>query len=257
MSPLDRFRRATRAMGPFFELGDTWDERLLALRFREIEVGADLFAEKPDLTTLQVLNEQLTSLVQKLPKGGGQRQALGLVPELVAAGHGLCKGGNMVEVAPESTAGASESGKSTVIFIGHGRSAVWRELNDFLNRRLGLHCVEFDRDESAGTWVVGHIHELLRSSAFAFIIMTGEDEVDGLEVRARENVIHELGLCQGHFGLRKAIPLVEEGCSKPTNMDGLKVINFPKGDLLSRSEKIRGVLEREGLLNRNGGSEFI
>lgn len=92
------------------------------------------------------------------------------------------------------------------------------------------------------------LEEMLNGSAFAFLVMTGEDEqVDG-SVRARENVIHEVGLFQGKLGLRRAIVLLEDGCTEFSNIHGLGQIRFPKGHIMARSEEIRRVLEREGLV---------
>ena len=76
--------------------------------------------------------------------------------------------------------------------------------------------------------------------------MTAEDvHADGSR-HARENVIHETGLCQGKLGFERAIILLEEGCEEFSNVAGLNQIRFPNGNLLARSEEIRLVLQREG-----------
>lgn len=67
-------------------------------------------------------------------------------------------------------------------------------------------------------------------------------------MNARLNVVHEAGLFQGRLGFRKAIVLLEEGCEEFSNIHGLSQIRFPKGDISARFEKIREVLEREGLI---------
>jgi hypothetical protein len=46
----------------------------------------------------------------------------------------------------------------------------------------------------------------------------------------------------------RAIVLLENGCERFSNLDGLTTINFPANDLLARSEDIRGVLRREQVL---------
>jgi predicted nucleotide-binding protein len=77
--------------------------------------------------------------------------------------------------------------------------------------------------------------------------MTGEDaHPDGQH--ARENVIHEVGLFQGRLGFERAIVLLEDGCRSFSNIDGLGQIRFPKGDVNAKTEEIRQVLEREGIL---------
>lgn len=134
------------------------------------------------------------------------------------------------------------------IFVGHGRSSVWRDLKDLLQDRLGLICDEFNREPTAGITTIERLEMMLLAADFAFMVMTGEDgHLDG-SVHARENVIHEIGLFQGKLGFKKAIILLEEGCSEFSNIHGLTQIRFPKGDILSKSEEIRRTLEREGIL---------
>jgi predicted nucleotide-binding protein len=89
---------------------------------------------------------------------------------------------------------------------------------------------------------------MLSSAGFAFLVMTGEDMHDDSELHARENVIHEIGLFQGKLGAKRAIILVEEGCSEFSNIRGLTQIRFPKGNISAKFEEIRRVLEREQIL---------
>ncbi|WP_313650668.1 TIR domain-containing protein [Pseudomonas soli] len=136
----------------------------------------------------------------------------------------------------------------TNVFIGHGRSQVWRDLKDFVKDRLGLPYDEFNRVPVAGITNIQRLTQMLDSAAVAFIVMTGEDEqVDG-KIEARTNVIHEVGLFQGRLGFTKAIVLLEEGCQEFSNIQGLGQIRFPKGNITAKFEDIRQVLEREGLI---------
>lgn len=134
------------------------------------------------------------------------------------------------------------------VFIGHGRSAAWRDLKDFLHDRLQLQWDEFDRDPPAGHATKERLEAMLDKAAFAFLVMTSEDEqVDG-KMQARANVIHEAGLFQGRLGFERAIILLEEGCSEFSNIIGLGQIRFQKGGIMAKSEEIRRVLEREKIL---------
>jgi predicted nucleotide-binding protein len=134
------------------------------------------------------------------------------------------------------------------VFIGHGRSNVWKDLKDFISERLHLPYDEFNRQPPAGKSTKERLEELLSQASFAFLIMTAEDEYADRTMHARENVIHEIGLFQGRLGFSKAIVLLEEGCSEFSNIHGLTQIRFPKGDILARSEEIRRILEREDVL---------
>jgi predicted nucleotide-binding protein len=135
------------------------------------------------------------------------------------------------------------------VFIGHGgRSQAWRDLKDLLQERLGLKPDEFNMEPAAGMTTKERLEEMLNSAVFAFLIMTAEDEHSDKTTHARENVIHEVGLFQGRLGFRRAIVLLEEGCSEFSNIQGLTQIRFPKGNIKAVSEDLRRVLEREGLL---------
>ena len=88
---------------------------------------------------------------------------------------------------------------------------------------------------------------MLDSAAIAFLVMTAEDEMADNKLVARQNVIHEAGLFQGRLGFTKAIILLEDGCEEFSNIHGIGQLRFPKNDLSPIFEKVREVLEREGL----------
>ncbi len=138
------------------------------------------------------------------------------------------------------------NGKS--IFIGHGRSNVWLQLEKFLKERLKQTVDEFNRVPTGGISNTERISEMLDNAVFAFLVLTAEDEqVDG-KMQARMNVIHETGLFQGRLGFKKAIILLENGCDEFSNIEGLGQIRFPKDDLTAKSEEIRRVLEDRDII---------
>ncbi|MHB8843944.1 MAG: TIR domain-containing protein [Nitrospirota bacterium] len=138
--------------------------------------------------------------------------------------------------------------KAERIFIGHGHSLLWKDLKDLLQDRLNLSWEEFNREPIAGQSTTERLQTMLGTSCFAFLILTAEDEHADESVHARENVIHEAGLFQGHLGFKKAIVLLEEGCEEFSNIAGLGQIRFPKGNISACFEEIRRVLEREKIL---------
>lgn len=134
------------------------------------------------------------------------------------------------------------------IFIGHGRAHTWRDLKDFLQDRLKLTPDEFNREPTAGLSTKERLEAMLEDAAFAFLVMTAEDELADGKVAARSNVIHEAGLFQGRLGFERAIILLEEGCEEFSNIVGLTQIRFPKGNIKAQFEEVRRVLERERIL---------
>lgn len=134
------------------------------------------------------------------------------------------------------------------IFIGHGRSPLWRELKDFIADRLKLPWDEFNREVVAGHTTSERLQTMMQQAGFALLVMTAEEEGVDAKLHARPNVIHEVGLFQGHLGLNRAIVLLEDGCTEFSNIIGLSQIRFPIGDIAARFEDVRRVLEREGVL---------
>jgi predicted nucleotide-binding protein len=134
------------------------------------------------------------------------------------------------------------------IFIGHGRSQLWRVLKDFIADRLQLPWDEFNREATAGYPTTDRLESMMSQAAFAFLVMTAEEEHVDETLHARPNVIHEVGLFQGHLGLSRAIVMLEDGCSEFSNIIGLSQIRFPRGDISARFEEVRRVLERERLI---------
>lgn len=140
-----------------------------------------------------------------------------------------------------------DSEVGTNVFIGHGRSLLWRELKDFIQDRLRLPCDEFNQVPYAGTTNIARLSHMLDDAAMAFLIMTAEDEQHDGRMHAGQNVIHEAGLFQGRLGFTRAIVLLEEGCETFSNIEGLGHIPFPRGNVKAAFEEVRQVLEREGL----------
>lgn len=135
------------------------------------------------------------------------------------------------------------------VFIGHGRSLLWRELKDFINDRLHLPWDEFNRVPVAGVTNIARLAQMLDSSGIAFLVLTAEDEHTDGAVVARQNVVHEAGLFQGRLDFTRAIVLLEEGCKEFSNIQGLGQIHFPRGNIQAAFEEVRRVLEREGFLD--------
>jgi hypothetical protein len=140
--------------------------------------------------------------------------------------------------------GATTPGRR--FFIGHGRSLEWLKLRSFLSDRLSLDCDEFNIEPAPGIPTTNRLETMLSQAGMAFLVMTAEDRHADGTVHARENVVHEVGLFQGRIGSRRAIVMLEDGCAKFSNLDGLTVIYFPRKDIPARFEDVRRVIEREG-----------
>jgi predicted nucleotide-binding protein len=95
---------------------------------------------------------------------------------------------------PDSTAAPLRGRR---IFIGHGHSPLWRELKDFIAERLHLPWDEFNREPVAGLTTTERLQAMVAQAAFAFLVLTADEEHANARLHARSNVVHEVGLFQG------------------------------------------------------------
>lgn len=227
--------------------------------FLQHKLGQLQSAAAPDVSTVirNLLPEQYwTRDSQAMSQGlkAAPHQRLAAIP---ISGRSLFIAFEQVEKASRGAAShlhrlknrsMKQSLVGTNVFLGHGRSPLWRELKDFLEKRLKLPVDEFNSVPVAGISTTARLSELLDAAAIALLVMSAEDEDADGKLNARLNVIHEVGLFQGRLGFARAIILLEEGCEEFSNIHGLGQIRFPSGNIAAIFEEIRAVLERENLI---------
>ena len=127
------------------------------------------------------------------------------------------------------------------VFISHGRSMEWHKVQAYVERDLGIKTIELAQQPNVGRTILQKLDEETNNCFAAIIAMTGDDIAQDGEVRARENVLHEIGFLQGKLGLNSIILLHEESVNIPSNIHGLVYIPFPKGLV----DATFGALQRE------------
>jgi predicted nucleotide-binding protein len=135
--------------------------------------------------------------------------------------------------------------KSTTIFIGHGRSEQWRDLKDHLHEKHGYDIEAYEIGARAGHTIRDILEQMLESSSFAILVMTGEDKDSEGKLHPRDNVIHELGLFQGSLGFSKVIVLLEEGTEVFSNIHGVHQIRYSRGNIKETFGEVLATLRRE------------
>jgi predicted nucleotide-binding protein len=131
------------------------------------------------------------------------------------------------------------------IFIGHGRSPIWKELKDHLHEMHGYTVVAYEIGARAGHTVRDVLGDMMEDSSLAILVMTGEDELADGRVHPRLNVVHETGLFQGHLGFSRAIILLEEGTEEFSNIQGVQQIRFSKGRIKETFGDVLATIRRE------------
>lgn len=131
------------------------------------------------------------------------------------------------------------------IFIGHGGSSQWKELKDHLHEKHGYEIEAYEVGARAGHTIRDILKDMLDKSYFAILVMTGEDKDKHGNLRARQNVIHELGLFQGRLGFSRAIVLLEEGTEEFSNIEGIHQIRYGKANIKETFGEVLATLRRE------------
>jgi len=131
------------------------------------------------------------------------------------------------------------------VFIGHGRSELWRELKDHLQDKHEVTVEAFESGARAGHTARDILEGLVKRSSFALLVFTAEDEQADGTVRARQNVVHETGLFQGRLGFPRAIVLIEDGAEDFSNIHGIQMIRFGKGNIRETFGEVLATLRRE------------
>lgn len=132
-----------------------------------------------------------------------------------------------------------------VVFIGHGRSSQWRDLKDHLQDKHKYLIESYEVGARAGHTIRDILDEMMNKSSCALLVLTAEDKDELGAFRARENVIHELGLFQGKLGFPRAIAIIEEGTTEFSNIHGIQQIRFSKGNIRETYGDVLATLKRE------------
>ena len=127
-----------------------------------------------------------------------------------------------------SATDSKETDNPLRVFISHGSSQDWMQVQNYIEKDLEIDTLELAQEPNKGRTVLQKLNEESDKCSYAVVVMTGDDVISDSETRTRENVMHEIGFFQGKYGLAKVCLLYEEGTNIPSNIHGLVYIPFPK-----------------------------
>jgi Predicted nucleotide-binding protein containing TIR-like domain len=161
--------------------------------------------------------------------------------------EGIVAGRQILEYVRRTMLGDSPTVANRV-FIAYGRSPDWRVLKAILEH-WQLEVDYFRRTATTGKLIAERWREMLDESRFAFAVMTPDDRLADGRSQARQNVVHEIGLCHAHVGLRNTAILLATGTAKFSNVAGVDYIDFRKGHIVATAEGIHLLLKDRGILD--------
>jgi predicted nucleotide-binding protein len=117
------------------------------------------------------------------------------------------------------------------VFISHGRASDWREVQQYIEKDIELETRELAQEANQGRTILEKLNATASECDSAVIVMTGDDLDASGQIKARENVVHEIGFFQGKYGLSRICLMHEEGVNIPSNIHGLVYTPFSKGNV--------------------------
>lgn len=143
-----------------------------------------------------------------------------------------------------------EQNKASKVFISHGHNEVLKlKLKNFIIERVGLQPIVLAEQPDLGLTVIEKLEKYGKDCCFALILLTGDDRTIGGGIRARQNVIHELGFFHGHIGRNKVLLLKQTGVELFSNISGLIYKEFVGDKIETIFEDIRLAIETGSALS--------
>jgi hypothetical protein len=129
------------------------------------------------------------------------------------------------------------------IFISHGGSPLWRDVERFIDKKLRFETAILKDANNRGRTIIEKLEQETEDCDYAIIVMTAEDLQENGGIRARQNVIHEIGYCQGAFGRENVLVLKQNGVEEFSNISGIVYEAFTGDNISATFERIRQELE--------------
>ncbi|MDE0011055.1 MAG: nucleotide-binding protein [Candidatus Poribacteria bacterium] len=130
----------------------------------------------------------------------------------------------MQEIAPQK------------VFIVHGHDEAAKYAAARFIENLGLKAIILDEQPSESLTIIKKFEKYANESDFAIVLLTPDDvgapiqERDNLKLRARQNVIYELGYFSSALGRKGVCVLYKEGVELPSDIYGVVYVPMDKFD---------------------------
>ena len=129
-----------------------------------------------------------------------------------------------------------EEKTSQKVFTVHGHDEAAKHAVARFIERLGLEAIILDEQSSEGLTIIEKFEKHAKSADFAIVLMTPDDvgapieKKDDLKLRARQNVIFELGYFFHALGRKGVCALYKEGVELPSDIYGVVYVLMDEFD---------------------------
>lgn len=130
---------------------------------------------------------------------------------------------------------------SNDIFIVHGHNEEMKQAVARVVTKLGLNPIILHEQPNGGKTIIEKFECNAADISFAIILLSADDMAgavrdikgvkddnlrDSLEMRARQNVVYEMGYFTGKLGRSNVFYLLQEGVAKPGDLDGIVYTSY-------------------------------
>jgi predicted nucleotide-binding protein len=151
---------------------------------------------------------------------------------------------------------ADNSGQEPVVFIIHGHDVLMkREVQLFINRCALTDMVGHEEADIGSTTIIEKLEALGDRPVYAIALLSPDDLMQDGTMRARQNVIFEIGFFMGKLGRQKVRLLRKPRTAIPSNLEGILHTNFDEEGVwkmnLAKEMRAAGIdLDEEGIMDR-------
>lgn len=132
------------------------------------------------------------------------------------------------------------------VFISHGHNPLAAlKITSFVRDRLHLEPVVLRELPDNGMTVVEKLEHYSKNCSFALVVLTADDTTREGGLRARQNVVHELGFFHGLLGRKKVLLLKQSNVEVFSNISGLIYKEFDGDDVERIYEDVRMAIESQ------------
>jgi len=133
--------------------------------------------------------------------------------------------------------------KGSNVFLSHGHNDYYKDLVLKLINELNYKAITFEDKSIIGNSNLVNLESITQSCGSCISILSKDDQTSEGSFRARQNVIHELGFCQGAFGKNKVLYLIEDDVEEPSNISGINGCHFNEKNILKLKKHIKNFIE--------------
>ena len=130
------------------------------------------------------------------------------------------------------------------VFIIHGHSDDWKDVERYINKKLGFNTVVIKENYRAGETIIDKVEDAVWEECDCAVAILSPDDLtkDG-KFLARQNVLFELGYAQGVYEREYVVILKEDSVAINSDLHGIVYIEYKKGNIQSVFHQLAEGLE--------------